>query len=101
MLVIRHTRQTSSRYSRKRILATTTRARSATGTWPPEKSHADCPKTVDVELPPLVIGVGSQDGSEESHLVEGKDRMGNYVSLSHCWGLGKLTLAATAFVGTA
>lgn len=52
------------------------------------QSHAFCPKVnrTRSKLPTRVIAVGPVDGSIQPYLYESGGRLGEWVTLSHCWG---------------
>ena len=58
--------------------------------------HSHCRKPdLEIPLPTRVIDVGPPDGSLEPVLLESKDMIGLYVTLSHCWG-GRVASTTTS-----
>lgn len=49
-------------------------------------THRHCKRLDNVPLPTRVIDVGPKDGSQEPALVIPGSALGNYATLSHCWG---------------
>jgi len=50
-----------------------------------QNQHSECHRPL-VTLPTRVVDVGTLDGSRQPRLVVSEGRLGQYVTLSYCWG---------------